>query len=79
MDRGAWRATVHRVSEPNMTATEHTSLTNCESVYTIKRHLESTLSSSRKTVKVARKKRNKQVCSLITVHTWLETGDEINN
>lgn len=24
-------------------------------------------------------KKTKQVCSLTTVHTWLETGDEINN
>ena len=37
------------------------------------------LAVAEKLLKLREKKRNKQVCSLITVHTWLETGDEINN
>ena len=35
------------------------------------------LAVAEKLSKLQGKKPNKQVCSLITVYTWLETGDEI--
>ena len=50
---------------------------NFVSVYTTKRHIESTLLSSRKTVKSCQEKKKNRICFLIIVCIELETGDEI--